>query len=82
MDPQAVQDLIEQGLPQATVKVVSDDQTHFEALVIDEGFAGKRRIQRHQMVYRALGGLVGREIHALSLKTLTPAEWEDLRGGS
>lgn len=82
MDPQAVQHLIEEGLPQARVRVASPDNTHFEALVVCESFAGKRKIQRHQMVYHTLGERVGREIHALSLKALTPEEYEELRGAA
>jgi stress-induced morphogen len=54
--------------------VVSDDQTHFAARIVSADFAGKRSIARHQMVYRTLGELVGREIHALSIEALTPDE--------
>ena len=57
------------------VKVASDDNTHFEALVVAAEFEGKRPIARHQLVYRCLGKLVGNEIHALSIKALTPDEW-------
>ena len=51
-----------------------EDHTHFEALVVCADFAGKRSLARHQMVYATLGPLMGREIHALSLRTLTPEE--------
>lgn len=74
MTPQEIQRLIEQGLPDARVEVVSDDNTHFEALVVSDAFSGKRSLQRHQMVYRTLGEAMGREIHALSLKALAPEE--------
>ncbi|TVQ47093.1 MAG: BolA/IbaG family iron-sulfur metabolism protein [Gammaproteobacteria bacterium] len=74
MTPQQIQQLIEQGLPEARVQVFSDDNTHFEAVVVSSMFAGKRSLQRHQMVYRTLGEAMGREIHALSLKALTPDE--------
>ncbi len=74
MTPQQIQQLIEQGLPDARVEVLSDDNTHFEAVVVSPAFAGKRSLQRHQMVYRTLGEAMGREIHALSLKALTPDE--------
>jgi stress-induced morphogen len=47
---------------------------HFEALVVSPGFAGRRPLQRHQQVYGALGTLMGGEIHALALTTLTPDE--------
>lgn len=74
MDPRDIAGLIEQGLPQASVEVTTDGQGHYLALVICEDFAGKRSLQRHQMVYATLGSRVGNEIHALALKTLTPEE--------
>jgi acid stress-induced BolA-like protein IbaG/YrbA len=74
MDPGEVTRLIEAGLVTDRVEVQSDDGTHFAALVISEDFEGLRPIQRHQLVYRALGDLVGREIHALSIQALTPSE--------
>ncbi|MFO7305618.1 MAG: BolA/IbaG family iron-sulfur metabolism protein [Gammaproteobacteria bacterium] len=69
-----VQALIETGLPGARVRVTSDDDTHFEAVVVAEQFVGKRMIQRHQLVYATLGDRMGREIHALSIQALTPEE--------
>jgi acid stress-induced BolA-like protein IbaG/YrbA len=74
MNPDAVAALIRAALPGAEVRVESDDQTHFAARVVSSDFAGKRSIARHQMVYRALGERVGREIHALSIEALTPEE--------
>ncbi len=74
MHPDKVAEMIRAALPAALVRVASDDQTHFTALVVAPQFAGKRRITRHQMVYQALGDLVGREIHALSIEALTPEE--------
>jgi acid stress-induced BolA-like protein IbaG/YrbA len=68
-----IQRLLEEGLPGARVRV-SGDGHHFEAEVVTAAFAGKGKVQRHQMVYAALGGRMGNEIHALSLKTLTPDE--------
>lgn len=50
-------------------------ETHYKAVIVSEAFAGKRAIQRHQAVYAAMGGLM-QQIHALSLHTATPAEWE------
>jgi acid stress-induced BolA-like protein IbaG/YrbA len=75
MDPSEITQLIEAGFEDAVVKVASDDNTHFEALVVAAEFEGKRPIARHQLVYRSLGKLVGNEIHALSIKALTPDEW-------
>lgn len=74
MNAAAVQSLIEAGLPGAQVRVLSDDDTHFEAVIVAAQFTGKRMIQRHQLVYGTLGALMGREIHALSMQALTPEE--------
>jgi len=74
MTPERVADLIRAGLPGATVRVESDDNTHFAARVIAPQFAGKRPIARHQLVYSTLGALMGREIHALSIDALAPDE--------
>lgn len=78
MDPAAVKKLIEAGLEGATVQVLSDDQTHYEAVVVAPSFAGKRSLLRHQMVYDCLGELMGREIHAMSIRAYTPDEWQRL----
>ncbi len=81
MTPGQVRERIEQALPGATVEVRSDDNVHFEALVVAAQFTGRRTIARHQLVYRALGAAVGREIHALSLDTATPDEWAQRGAG-
>ena len=73
--PGKVADMIRAGLPGATVQVESDDNTHFAARIVATEFAGLRPIARHQLVYKTLGNLVGREIHALSIEALTPEEW-------
>jgi acid stress-induced BolA-like protein IbaG/YrbA len=54
---------------------VEGDGQHFQALVVSLAFAGKSRVQRHQLVYAALGERMREEIHALSMRTLTPEEW-------
>ena len=74
MDPREIAQLIEQNLPGAKAQVQTDGQGHYEATVVSSAFAGKRSLQRHQMVYGTLGTRVGREIHALALETLTPEE--------
>jgi acid stress-induced BolA-like protein IbaG/YrbA len=79
MNPEDIRQLIEAGLPGAQVIVESNDNTHFAAQVIAPQFEGKRTLQRHQMVYATLGALMGREIHALSLATLTAAEAQSSR---
>lgn len=77
MDPKQVAELIRQAIPGAQVDVRSDDQTHFTALLVGAAFEGLRALARHQLVYRALGERVGREIHALSIEAYTPAEWAE-----
>ena len=74
MDAEEVARLIRAGLPGAQVRVQTDDNTHFAARIVASEFAGKRAIARHQLVYAALGALMGREIHALSIEALTPDE--------
>jgi len=64
---------IEAGLACERVEVVGDGQ-HFQALVVSPAFEGKSRVQRHQLVYQALGDRMREEIHALSMQTMTPAE--------
>ncbi len=76
MDPRDIATLIEQNLAQSKAQVQTDGQGHYEATVICPAFAGKRSLQRHQMVYATLGTRVGREIHALALQTFTPEEWQ------
>jgi acid stress-induced BolA-like protein IbaG/YrbA len=71
--PEQVQSYIEKGLECTEIRVVGDGQ-HFEALIVSEAFRGKSRIQRHQLVYAALGERMRAEIHALSMRTLTPEE--------
>ncbi|GBL46766.1 YrbA protein [Sulfuriferula multivorans] len=72
--PENIQQYIEQGMPCELVRVAGDGQ-HFEALIVSAEFRGKNRVQQHQIVYRALGDRMKAEIHALSMKTLTPEEW-------
>ena len=74
MHPAQVAELSRAALPDAEVVVESDDQTHFTARVVSETFLGLRSLARHQLIYRALGTRVGREIHALSIEAFTPHE--------
>ena len=76
MDSATIRQLIEQGLPNATVRVDGEDGTHFSATVICGSFEGKSSLQRHRAVYATLGERMGGEIHALALTTLTPDEAE------
>ena len=80
--PESVKSGIESGLACEHVEVLGDGQ-HFQAVVVSPQFAGKSRVQRHQLVYQALGDRMREEIHALSMQTLTPEEWnkKDRIGG-
>jgi acid stress-induced BolA-like protein IbaG/YrbA len=75
MNPLEIAKIIEAGLAGSKALVKSDDNVHFEAVVIAPAFAGKRSVQRHQMVYGTLGEAVGNEIHALALQVFTPEEF-------
>ena len=72
--PESVKSGIEAGLACEHIEVMGDGQ-HFQALVVSAAFAGRSRVQRHQLVYAALGERMRAEIHALSMRTLTPEEW-------
>jgi acid stress-induced BolA-like protein IbaG/YrbA len=81
MDPNEIKQMIEHGLPGATVEVrdTTGGGDHFEALVVSERFEGMGLIQRHQAVYGALGDAMRARVHALTLKTLTPAQNQNRR---
>jgi acid stress-induced BolA-like protein IbaG/YrbA len=74
MNPQQVAELIRAALPGADIRVESEDNVHFAARIVAKEFTGKRGVARHQLVYRALGELMGREIHAMSIEALAPEE--------
>lgn len=72
--PQEVERYIAQGLACEHLQVEGDGR-HFFATIVSRDFEGKSRVARHQRVYQALGDRMREQIHALSMKTLTPAEW-------
>ncbi|WP_414040427.1 BolA family protein [Acidithiobacillus sp. M4-SHS-6] len=74
-----IKSLIQQELPDAQVEVLGDDGTHFEALVVSATFVGMSPVKQHQRVYAALGERMREEIHALSLRTLTPDQAQQIR---
>jgi acid stress-induced BolA-like protein IbaG/YrbA len=76
--PQDIERYIAAGLDCEVVQVAGDGR-HFEALIVSAAFEGKSRIGRHQQVYAALGDRMRQEIHALSMRTLTPAEYHAQR---
>ena len=73
--PEQIKNYIAAGM-QCTHLTVEGDGQHFQATIVSDAFAGKRLIQRHQMVYAILGDRMREEIHALSMKTLTPEEFQ------
>lgn len=73
--PEQVRQYIVDGLPCTHIEVQGDG-SHFEAIIVSTAFEGKRPIARHQLVYAALGDRMKAEIHALSMRTLTPVEYE------
>jgi acid stress-induced BolA-like protein IbaG/YrbA len=76
ISPDQVEALIKAGLPDAQVTANSPDGEHFEVTVISGSFAGKRRVQQHQLVYGTVKQAFSTDaIHALSLNTFTPEEW-------
>lgn len=79
MQPEEIERLIKAGLPNADAYVEGDDGTHFNALVISEDFIGKTRVQRQQLVYDTVREYINNgSLHALSLRTMTPEEWQDM----
>jgi acid stress-induced BolA-like protein IbaG/YrbA len=81
MDPKEVENMIRRGIPGAHVEVrdTTGGGDHFEALIVSGVFEGKGLVERHQTVYKALGDAMRVRVHALSLKTLTPAQYENRR---
>ena len=77
--PDDVKTYIQDSLACTHITVIGDGQ-HFEAVIVSTAFDGKSRLQRHQIVYAALGDRMKSEIHALSMKTFSPTEWEVQEG--
>ena len=74
MDPSEIEHMIKEALPDAEVKLedLVGDGDHWSATVISSAFTGKTRVQQHQLIYSALQGRVGGELHALALQTSAP----------
>jgi acid stress-induced BolA-like protein IbaG/YrbA len=81
MDAKEVESLIREGIPDAHVEVrdTTGGGDHFDALIVSTVFEGKGLVERHQTVYKALGDAMRVRVHALSLRTLTPAQYENRR---
>jgi len=78
--PEQIRAYLIAGLPCEHVEVQGDG-AHFEALIVSPAFEGKRLLARHQLVYAALGDRMRAEIHALSMRTLTPAQYQEAMRG-
>jgi stress-induced morphogen len=76
MEASTIRRLVKEAIPDAeiTVEDLRGDGDHYAVLVVSRAFVGKSRVQQHQMVYQALGGRVGAELHALALQTAVPDE--------
>ncbi len=72
--PESIRASLEAGLPCLHVEVRGDGH-HFEAIIVSASFAGLSRVKQHQLVYAAMGDRMREEVHALSMRTLTPEEW-------
>ena len=78
MNIEEIKSLIESGLSTSYVNVIGDG-THFEAIVVSSDFENRILLDRHKLVYKALGDAMIEDIHAISLKTYTPDQWENLQ---
>lgn len=76
LSAQQLEAYITQNLACEYIKVLGDDGTHFESVIVSNAFVGKSLVQQHQLVYTALGARMRSEIHALSMKTYTPEQWQ------
>ena len=78
--PESIKQSIAAGLACQHVEVAGDGQ-HWEAVIVSPAFEGLSRVKQHQLVYAALGDRMREEVHALSMQTLTPAQWNARRDG-
>ena len=79
MKPDQIKQLIQAGLGDAEVYVEGDDGRHFSAVIVSSSFAGKTMLQQHKMVYGTLGDAMQGAVHALSMRTYTPEEWQKVQ---
>jgi acid stress-induced BolA-like protein IbaG/YrbA len=74
---ESIEQSIAAGLDCLHIEIVGDGQ-HWQALIVSRAFEGLPRVRQHQLVYRALGERMREEVHALSMTTLTPQQWDAL----
>jgi stress-induced morphogen len=77
IEPENVRTLLLAAFPGADIDLVdlTGTKDHYQARIVSEAFAGRSLVEQHQLVYRALGDAMSGPIHALALKTYTPATW-------
>jgi acid stress-induced BolA-like protein IbaG/YrbA len=77
MPIQELRTLLERGFPGDTIHLENPqgDGEHYQLLIVSDRFQGKSMVEQHQMVYGAMGGAMHSAVHALALKTYTPAQW-------
>ena len=77
MSPESIKSTIEKSLDASYVEVKGDG-SHFEAVVVSDDFEGRTQVDRHKLVYSTLGDAMKSDIHALSIKTYTPGQWDKI----
>ncbi|MBF2027125.1 MAG: BolA family transcriptional regulator [Oscillatoriales cyanobacterium C42_A2020_001] len=81
ISPSQVEAMIQAQLPDAQVQVMTNDGEHYEVVVVSATFEGKRLVQQHQLVYKAIQQeMLTGAIHAMAVKTYTPAAWQEVIG--
>jgi len=78
MHPNKIKELILQHIPCEHIEINGEDQRHYDALVVSPQFEGLLKIKRHRLIYQALGEHMATDIHALSIKAMTPTEYKNL----
>ncbi|NJP08515.1 MAG: BolA/IbaG family iron-sulfur metabolism protein [Leptolyngbyaceae cyanobacterium RU_5_1] len=79
ISPDQVEAMIKVEIPDAQVRVLTNDGEHYEVIVVSPLFEGKRLVQQHQLVYRAIQNeILTGAIHAMAVKTFTPQAWESV----
>lgn len=81
LSPIDIKNVIQKNMQCEVVLVKGDDGAHFEAIIVSNIFENMSSVKQHQLVYKALDGMMKEEIHALSIKTFTTLKWEEFKNG-
>ena len=76
LQPTEIEEIIKKNLVCIYLRINGDDGTHFDATIVSKSFINQSILQQHQLVYKSLGAMMIKEIHALSIKTYTPNQWK------